>query len=47
MTDLEFRGPETSSRMSELIEPIVTLELYEISHRGKKLLEEEGSYPRW
>jgi hypothetical protein len=30
--------------MSELVDPIVTLEFYEISHRGRKLPEEAGEF---
>lgn len=30
--------------MSELVDPVVTFEFYEISHRGKKLQEEAGEF---
>ena len=30
--------------MSELVDPVVTLEFYEISHRGRKLSEEAREF---
>jgi len=30
--------------MSELVEPVVTLEFYEISHRGTRLPEEAAEF---
>jgi hypothetical protein len=30
--------------MSELVDPVVTLELHEVSHRGAKLAQEAGGF---
>jgi len=42
-----FGLPACRSRkvtMSELVEPVVTLEFYEISHRGRRLQEEAAEF---
>jgi DNA-binding transcriptional LysR family regulator len=45
-----FGLPACRSRrvtMSELVDPVITLEFHEISHRGRKLPEEAGEFSRF